>query len=827
MKPALPLVLAVQVTFFAFLGVVARAEGSVKPESEASSAVKGSPEIELGIGGVGGVYFLANPGELTVEVEKRDRNVRNRRTELRAVLAGPDRRVLQEVTIPDDGRKVRSGLGPAQRARLSTNVPHRGVYVLNVTVSQDRYGDAIVWGFRTNCPHYLIETSRGHRDERHQEPIVLANPDRPGNVCFLPPSSAFTVDVTGLPRGTEALQMFDAAGALIKRMPVNADRQVSVTFSADKSRGELPWRLHLPVQQAKVEIDGVTRWRRGDLYTDLSCWTPRLESFFPLQKYRWLLAPYSQTVYGQPGAHGELAFQIHNNSLQPQKIQLKIEFPGKPWPVQVSAERVLVPARRSQNVFVHYTMPASQPEETGPHVCHLRATPASDPDFSTYSTLIAKPGKAPAEAPLAMPIVLKPYEHENAQFGYLPDYPVDNQVYFDLKNHPTVRTSAGVRSWHDGSWASSELRRTVGPAKSPFAGRSLGMATTKVAFDADNDMYLLGTSGRQRVLLRSTDQGKTFSARVIPGREREPRAFDIEEYSGHNVLDGPPPILRYTRTSGGDSRLRWRRLNDLELFLPSKSGADLTMGDPILISKQCIGLAAHSGIPASVVSRGSKVHVVWAEATEPEVKVPGVPTFVVTYDRQACRLGEPVLVGYGAPPNDVHNTPSITMDSKGYLHVLAGTHGQPFQYARSLAPNDAHSGWTEAEPVGEGLRQTYIGFVCGPDDTLHLAFRLWWRGVEPFPASYYASLAYQRKRPGQPWEKPKVLVVPPLSEYSVFYHRLTIDRAGQLFLSYDYWSTFWFYRNDRRDRRRTLLMSPDGGNSWKLADSSDFAPGRE
>jgi hypothetical protein len=217
-----------------------------------------------------------------------------------------------------------------------------------------------------------------------------------------------------------------------------------------------------------------------------------------------------------------------------------------------------------------------------------------------------------------------------------------------------------------------------------------------------------------------------------------------------------------------------------------------------------------------VVSRGDKVHVVWAEATEPTEQVPGVPTYVVTYDRATQTLGEPALVGYGAPPNDIHNTPSITMDSQGYLHVMAGTHGRPFQYARSLQANDASGPWTAAEPVGQDLSQTYIGLVCGADDTLHLTYRLWHRGEPPHPHSHHATLAYQRKRPGQPWESPRILVVPPFSEYSVYYHRLTIDRQGRLFLSYEYWSTFWFYRNDHFGRRRSLMTSADGGETWQL-----------
>ncbi len=59
-------------------------------------AADGSPGTntagDLLFGGCGGVYLLAEPGELVVEVTKRDRNRRGRHTELRAILVGPDRR---------------------------------------------------------------------------------------------------------------------------------------------------------------------------------------------------------------------------------------------------------------------------------------------------------------------------------------------------------------------------------------------------------------------------------------------------------------------------------------------------------------------------------------------------------------------------------------------------------------------------------------------------------------------------------------------------------------------------------------------------------------
>jgi len=98
------------------------------------------PDIHPLFGGCGGVYFLAEPGELVVEVVKRDRNRRATTAELRAILVGPDRQVLQEASIPDDGEPVGKELGPVGRATLSTTVTRNGVYSLNITVSRDRYG---------------------------------------------------------------------------------------------------------------------------------------------------------------------------------------------------------------------------------------------------------------------------------------------------------------------------------------------------------------------------------------------------------------------------------------------------------------------------------------------------------------------------------------------------------------------------------------------------------------------------------------------------------------------------------------------------------------
>jgi hypothetical protein len=784
---------------------------------ESAAGSDSTESMDVAWGGVGGAYFMASPGPLVVDIEKRDLNRRGVRAELRAILFAPDRKVVGELRLADDGRPRGSGPGPIQRGQLRTEVASQGVYGMNITVAQDRYGEEVVWGFRTNCAKYLIETSRGHRDERHREPIVLHNSGRPGDVCFLPPGDDFEISLDGLPESARDVEVYDSSNTLIARLAGNQQGQVTHTISRSAGAKPGPWRLHLAEQVATIDIDGVTRWDARDPYPNLSYWTTKPAAFFPLPDFRWLLSPYSRTVYGPAGSQGSVRMRVHNNSPRPINVALALEFPDERWPVSLSTERVELAPKKDRIIDLSYTISADGTS----HTCRVRATPLECPDFTTYSTITARSGDAPALQPLTLPLVLRPYEHENEQLGYAPDYPVQNQLYFDLRNRALVQTDSGLARYDPAGWQDREIAVNAASNSANRRTSATSIVSTKIAFDADNDIYLLGGAGGRGQLLHSSDGGATFTAYDLPGEARA-GTLDFEQFSGHNVPEGPPPIIRFRQTAADSQRI-WRRINDLELIVFEKQDGRLQAAEPVFISRQCIGFSSHSGAPSSVVSRAGKVHVVWGEATDPAAKVAGVPTFVATYDRATRQLSEPALVAYGPPANDIHNSPSITLDSQGYLHVLAGTHGAPFPYTRSLQPNTSEAGWTPAEPVGSDLRQTYIGLVCGPDDTLHLVYRLWQSEVEPHPASQFAVLAYSRKPAGKPWEAPKPLVVPPFSEYSVFYHRLTIDRAGRLFLSYDYWSTFWFYRTDHWGDRRAVLLSPDGGQTWRLLAGQDLA----
>ena len=746
------------------------------------------------VGGCGGAFFFAEPGERWVEVEKQDLNRRSRKTHVRAVLFGPDRAVVADEYLPWMEMENGSGPSPVQRLRFSVEVPRTGVYGLSITASEDRYGEDMVWGMRTNCPKYLVETSRGHKDERHQEPLVLQQGDVPGAVCFLPRNEAFTVDVTGV-KG-ETLRLLDSKGTEIAPVPVDGEGAATLTVPAG-TRENIPWQLHLSGANGTVNIDGVTRWETVDGgWKDLSLWTPRAESWFPFHENRWLLTPYKRCINTVVGKEGTVEFEVYNSGRQPKTVVLSLVGSEIDVAKFSLSEPTLDMARgERRKVTVRYA--------GDPATVQLQAH--TDDGFTTWSTLELVPDSGRLEQALDLPLVLKPFRHENDQFAYAPAYPVTNEVYFDRQNQPLITSRGGINYWAAGQWVEAPME---------------SLLDSKVAVDGENDIYLLAKKDGASALHHAKDGAKTFTAFPVPGKG----PFDTEQFSGHNVAAGPPAFVRFTQTAV-DPKLKWRRVHDLDLFVPVKTAeGTIEIGDPIRLSELCIGISSHSGIPSSVVSRGNKIHVAWGEATEPDEKVPGVPTYVATYDRETKTVSPPALVGYGPPANDVHNTPSITMDSQGILHVLVGTHGSTFLYAKSLKPNDASGGWTDPEPLGPGLRQTYVGFVCGPDDTLHVVFRLWNTDTTYFPAGIYASLSYMHKKPGEAWSTPRPLVVPPFSEYSVFYHRLTIDRKGRLFLSYDYWSTYWFYRTDRWETRRALMMSPDGGATWKMATSTDLIP---
>jgi hypothetical protein len=463
--------------------------------------------------------------------------------------------------------------------------------------------------------------------------------------------------------------------------------------------------------------------------------------------------------------------------------------------------------------------------------------------------LVAGFALAAGEARAAeFPLALQPNTEVDELFGYVPEYTqnvpsfdADNRVYIRSRDVDVHETSF-FHTLEDGIWHERDFLQAIQAAYPDFerVHQGAGRFAERIVFDAENRAYSilnirLRGGAHRNVLLFSKDRGETWEVHHLSNGG----VFAMEHFVGHNELDGPPFLL-LSRRSAGDHPDPWASYHEFYFVQPRIENGELVVPSYTEnhINDDLISLGQHSGGASFSVTKNGKTHFVWVEVTDDDV--PGTPTYIATYDHTTGSVGPHELIAYAPPKNNSHNRPGIVIDSEGYLHVVTGSHhGQNFYYTRSLVPNDAYSGWTDPEPVwGTGWTavsgedrggQTYVALVCDPDDTLHLVFRHWRNGdalFDPTPANYYAALSYQRKPKGEPWSTPQPMVLPERGHYSNYYHKLAIDREGRLFLSLSYFD--WTLDENKADPdesywRRMVVVSHDGGDIWKLADTEDFA----
>ncbi|MCA9412785.1 MAG: BNR-4 repeat-containing protein [Candidatus Omnitrophica bacterium] len=131
---------------------------------------------------------------------------------------------------------------------------------------------------------------------------------------------------------------------------------------------------------------------------------------------------------------------------------------------------------------------------------------------------------------------------------------------------------------------------------------------------------------------------------------------------------------------------------------------------------------ATQGPGNKIVTFGDKTHVVWQDST-----AEGYFARIRTLDRKSGEWSETWTLGEG---RDNHARPTITVDSKGFLHVIIGGHHTGLQYRKSLEPNDASS-WTDPMAFG---KSTYPVLICDASDRLHLTGRhdQDWKGLDHY-----------------------------------------------------------------------------------------------
>ena len=342
--------------------------------------------------------------------------------------------------------------------------------------------------------------------------------------------------------------------------------------------------------------------------------------------------------------------------------------------------------------------------------------------------------------------------------------------------------------------------------------------------------------------MASADGMQTWQVVELPFGEYTPQTDPHDwgnvtaEHQGARPLEGPPLVAVWRQLAPWKGQ--WASLNQLMVVKPYWSGGTLLLHQPVTVSDIALTLLQCSGGASFAVTRGETSYFVYS-TTVPRGII-STPTYVAAYDEPTNSVSPSQLIAKSRPPNDLHCTPGIVADDAGTLHVATGAHGWPMRYVRSTAPYSIAS-WTRPVNViksgyktrktdtdGDG-KQTYLSMVCAPDGTVHVVSRQVRQGVDGhFNKKGYDALVHTSLKPGETeWSAPHLIVVPPQGGYSQYYQKLTVDQLGRLFVSCSYFS-----RRDppatrpfRRFHHRMVLISEDGGATWRFAATADFVAG--
>ena len=481
---------------------------------------------------------------------------------------------------------------------------------------------------------------------------------------------------------------------------------------------------------------------------------------------------------------------------------------------------------------------------------------------------------APTVIPGTNPIVYGPggiFVRERELYGYNPRFKPnivmfdnDNRPYilvglnpmevspggYNLTEDPTTNTAVlPRRAWmenayiqtlgYDGQWKVIDIEELY---MQIFAGTQvsnfemfLGLfePSDRVVFDADGGIYFISYA-------RGYFQGVAVN--------QSKRIFYSPDGDWQNwndfTLSAGDYLLETVSSFNSDKRpiLLGVGGRKMEVYPVDKiAGGNLVIRDAVEVSdpaKDSLPGPLHTGIVNSSATVGYITHVVYLDYDSP-VNGNETAQYYNYYNRRTGELGTPVFLGSTKgilEPNgrpDGHNGPTIVVDSEKNLHVVLGAHVSNLMYTMS---SDNGKTWTT--PVAIRDLSTYASLAIDNDDTLHLTF-----------SSYNDSndnqrkLWYCRKPKNQPWQDMGSLVEPLREGYSIYYHKLTTDRIGRLFLSYSYFAmNFNQAEIDEYTAKwpndpvpniyeatfahdPVTLFSADGGDSWQLATTDDFLSG--
>jgi hypothetical protein len=223
---------------------------------------------------------------------------------------------------------------------------------------------------------------------------------------------------------------------------------------------------------------------------------------------------------------------------------------------------------------------------------------------------------------------------------------------------------------------------------------------------------------------------------------------------------------------------------------------------------------------SNIVYYSGRTHIAYESSeglglSEPDPGPSGTGGYikVITFDHATNQWLGPFRVS-DKPVYDEHGYPVLTVDSRGYLHIVYDGHQIPLKYKRSLRPNDA-SAWASYEEIGEVA--TYPHLFVGPNDALFVFYRergdSYDRWVEQM----------QTKEVGGSWSTPKTILDSewrsndPMNDFTVLVQSVHLGQDGAIYMT---WS--WQPRQEAYDVDVGFAKSADFGRTWTWMDGTPY-----
>jgi hypothetical protein len=501
--------------------------------------------------------------------------------------------------------------------------------------------------------------------------------------------------------------------------------------------------------------------------------------------------------------------------------------------------------------------------------------------------------------------------NSRALYGYHPKYN-PGYVSVDPGGTPYIRTADRIQ-WLDakGVWHEKSLLEPIREFARTKKWTHFGIlnkdADPTIRFDRSGTLYLIAQveangnwSAQIPLLLYTSDLNAPWKWLALPGT-----FADFEKVDGGNqeAIERPPVLTLYSTSlrhyTQYPAPVNPDKLGDIYLVALEKQ-EDHTLGfsQPVAIghgqAESLLTGPTHDGKGNLLISRKGKIIVlygtypaksdpdpkkIWERPRDPawwaSLKIPeshpansmmldpvrltrgepmpcsgGVPVFARAFDRAAGKFEAPVFIGYGGRHLDGHNTPAMTVDSKGIFHVILMGHNDPALYSHTLKPDDI-STWTPPTPINiapdknYGCRASYAALTCDRNDNLHFMFR-------SDSEVYNHRLDIISKDAGkETWNTARSVFVPLTDEYHAWLHSLCYDPVrDHLFLCFfeawseretqdiDFFHRFYFpfsgavpKGSKSKDRlphaykppsEGVVLISADSGKTWTHATTPDF-----